>query len=107
MFCSYFWTNGLGEFTTRNTYRGWKIYHGTLHNTCHGGNNKTYHHVIFYMPENPVTHLFFPKFSYTGPDSFREVLNFFDTKIRDKMSLNGLGGKIESVSVSVLPRTGM
>ena len=48
---SYRWIYGLEEFSvSSNIQRGCKDYQGVIHNTYHGENIETDHHVIVSMP---------------------------------------------------------
>ena len=59
------------------------------------------------MPEYVAKHFVFPKFTASGPGTFREVIDN-DTTTRDKMSLNGLKAtKGQPISLSMMLKTGM
>ena len=46
VFCTYRWTNRLKEFSSGSNYKEWKYYQVIIHNTYHGGNIETDHHVV-------------------------------------------------------------
>ena len=98
----------MKEFSgSSNIQIGWKYYQGFIHNIYHGINIETDHQFTHSMPEYVAKHFVFPKFTASGPGTFREVIDN-DTTTRDKMSLNGLKAtKGQPISVSMMLKTGM
>ena len=78
-----------------------------IHNTYHGGQIETDHHVICSMPEYVEKHFAFPNFTTSMSGTLMEFLDNYITQ-RDKVYLNGLGmTKCKYQSLSMMPKTGM
>ena len=69
--------------------RGWKYYQVVRQNTYHGGHIETDHQVTCSIPEYFSKHGVFPKFTASGTEMLRGVIDNYITT-RDKMYLNGL-----------------
>ena len=107
VFCPYRWPNGQNFFSSGITHKEWKDYQGIVHNTYHGENIETDHHVICLMPEDSEKHFVLPNFIIPVPGTLRGVLDNNATT-RDKSYLNGLNmTKGESGGVSMMLKTGM
>ena len=50
VFCMYLWIDGLKYFSSGGAYKGCNDNQGVIHNTYHGGNIETDHHVICLIP---------------------------------------------------------
>ena len=96
------------EFSgSSNIQRGWKDHQGLIHNTYHGGNIETGHHVICVIQEDVAKQFAFPNFTTPIEGTLREVL-YNDISPRDKISLDGWGiTKSKSGGLSIFLKTGL
>ena len=95
------------RISSRITHKEWKYYQGIIHNTYHGGNIETYHHVLCSIPEDMENHFVLPNFTTPVPGTLRKVLDK-DTTTREKGHLKGLNmTKGESGGLYMMIKTGM
>ena len=81
VFYPYRWKNAVREFSSDSTHKGWNNHHGVIHNTYHGGNFETDHHVILSISEDVANHFEFPNFTTPVPGTLREALDNNTTAI--------------------------
>ena len=85
VFCNFPWLEGLKEFSSSGSQKGWKDYQGVIHNNYYGGNIENDHHVICLITEHVSNHFAFSNLTTPVSGMPRKVLDN-DTTIRDKFN---------------------